>query len=340
MIACNMINSLITIPIAFSIGFRGNAIYYVKLWEALKIVLKKYDVNFQNLRGISDLGKAELCAFNEMDLMSSFYCWFHTLIKCFIPAIEKNLLEKIKKNKIIQILRFIYCSKTISQRNKMVKEIKEILRYETNLNEYFKEYLEEDILNKWTSQYKISQYSENSSNYIESLFGSLTNKNLAKQTKLLNFVCTINSKIENLLISDKENIKRKMNEANVEFEKGYKIYLHLQCDNLGNNVFKVPATEKGKFHTVDLENWFCTCLQFNHNCYTCKHMFYILIEKSIEQGNNYKKLKNVDVFQFMKDTRKYFVTNENLKKLIDFEPFPVTIGTDSFKLKYENKFKF
>jgi hypothetical protein len=91
MIACNMINSLITIPIAFSIGFRGNAIYYVKLWEALKIVLKKYDVNFQNLRGISDLGKAELCAFNEMDLMSSFYCWFHTLINCFLFQLLKKI---------------------------------------------------------------------------------------------------------------------------------------------------------------------------------------------------------------------------------------------------------
>ena len=96
-IAINMKGSLITMPIAFSIGFNGRSIEYLSLWKALKVVLNKFKVNYSNLRGISDLGKSELCAFNEMDLLSSFYCWWHTLEKCFIKSINETLIEKYLK---------------------------------------------------------------------------------------------------------------------------------------------------------------------------------------------------------------------------------------------------
>ena len=40
--AINMPGSLVTIPIAFSIGFKGRAVEYLTLWKALKVVLKKF----------------------------------------------------------------------------------------------------------------------------------------------------------------------------------------------------------------------------------------------------------------------------------------------------------
>lgn len=338
-IAINMKGSLVTMPVAFSIGFKGRSIEYLALWNALKVVLKKFGVNFSNLRGISDLGKSELCAFKEMDLLNSFYCWWHTLEKCFIPKINELLNEKYLKDTLIQHIRFIYCSKSIEDRKEKVLQFKKLLLSESKLSEYFEYYLNDEILDKWSSLYKISQYAEHTSNYLESLFSGITNKNIARQTKLLKFIKSLNEKIDEQLTLHHENSRSKLEKAKIEFQKGYKLYLALESIDLNNNIFKVPSLIKGNYYIVDFNKWHCTCLQFNSNCYTCKHMFYLLIEKGIQKGMDYKKLQNVDVYTFLKNSRKLFLNDEKLIKLIDLEEFPVTIGIEAFHFKYKN-YKF
>lgn len=336
--AINMPGSLVTIPIAFSIGFKGRAVEYLTLWKSLKVVLKKFDVDFSNLRGISDLGKSELCAFNSMDLLNSFYCWWHTLEKCFIPFIDENLTEKIIKNDMIMKIRLIYCSKTLTKRNENVSNFKKLIKGETNLLDYFSNYLKDDVLDKWSSLYKITQYAEHTSNYLESLFGSITNKNIAKQTKLLKFIKSLNDVIDEQLCNHQENKRNKTQSAKIEFEKGYKLYLVLESEDLNNNVFKVPSSVNGEYHIVDIDNWECSCFQFNQNCYACKHIMYILIEKSISKGYDYKSIGKMDVFEFLKLSRKLFVKDKFID-LIDNEEFPVTIGVSAFFSKYKN-YKF
>ena len=102
-----------------------------------------------------------------MDLLNSFYCWWHTLEKCFIPKIDEFLIEKIKKNHIIRQIRWIYSSKTQSKRDEMVSNLKKLLNNEEKLMDYFEFYISDEILNKWSSLYKISQYAEDTSNYLE-----------------------------------------------------------------------------------------------------------------------------------------------------------------------------
>ena len=167
------------------------------------------------------------------------------------------------------------------------------------------------------------------------MFGGITNKNIAKQTKLLKFVKSLNDRIDELLCFHQEKTLSKMENAKIEFQKGYKLYLVLESSNLTNNVFKIPSSISGEYHNVDLNKWHCSCLTFNQNGNTCKHMFYVLIEKAIEKGMDYKKLQNVDVFDFLKQTRKFFVKEEKFIKLIEQEEFPVTIGVDAFFRKYE-----
>ena len=60
-IAINLHGSLVTIPIGFSIGFRGRSIEYIALWNALKVVLKKFGVDFSNLRFIRFRKIRNLC---------------------------------------------------------------------------------------------------------------------------------------------------------------------------------------------------------------------------------------------------------------------------------------
>ena len=69
-------------------------------------------------------------------------------------------------------------------------------------------------------------------------------------------------------------------------------------------------------------------------------MFYILIEKAIENGCQYKQLKKVDVFEFIRNTRKLFVKDDLFRKLIDSHEFPITIGIQAFKNRYESIYKF
>ena len=128
--------------------------------------------------------------------MSSFYCWWHNLEKCFIKSINETLIEKYLKNNIIKQIRLIYCSKTYDDRKEKVLDLKKLLSREEKLLEYFENYLKDEILDKWTSLFKISQYAEHTSNYLETLFGGFTNKNIAKQTKLLKFVKSLNDRID------------------------------------------------------------------------------------------------------------------------------------------------
>ena len=136
-----------------------------------------------------------------------------------------------------------------------------------------------------------------------------------------------------------ENNSSKTENAKIEFQKGNKMYLILESENIENNIFKVPSSVKGLYHTVYIDNWSCTCLQFNENCYTCKHMMYILIEKCTSKGIDYKAIGKMDVYEFLKKSRRLFVKDEKFISLIEKEEFPVTIGIESFYSKYQN-YKF
>ena len=217
----------------------------------------------------------------------------------------------------------------------MVDKLRNILKNNKELFNYFEAYLSEEILDKWTSLYKISQYAEHSSNYIESLFGRITNKNIAKQSKVLNFIKVINDIIENIIADHKEMKLGKMENSLMIYKRAYDIYLLKDIYHLKNNKYKINGTKEGTVHFIDMDDWSCTCLSFNQNGYTCKHMFLILIEVSINEYKlNFKNMKNINIFEFIKNGRKIFVKDEKFKKLIDENEFPVTIGVNSFHLKY------
>lgn len=110
-----------------------------------------------------------------MKAKSSFYCWFHTLEKVFIPAIKELSTPTIHSN-IISVIRKIYCSKTLEARAKNVDILLEILKEEKKLKQFFEtgRYLEEEVLDLWTSLYKFSQYADHSSNYLERFFGRVS----------------------------------------------------------------------------------------------------------------------------------------------------------------------
>ena len=142
-IATNLPDSLITIPIAFKIGFKGTTLDFLSIWKYLKIIFSKLNINYENSIGISDLGKAELGAFKNFEILNSFYCWWHTFEKCFIPKIDLNLVNKSIKEIIIKRIRMIYSSKTLEIRTLNVLELKKLLKSEVNLYDYFQNYLTE-----------------------------------------------------------------------------------------------------------------------------------------------------------------------------------------------------
>jgi hypothetical protein len=82
---------------------------------------------------------------------------------------------------VIITIREIYSSKTYGRRKKRVENLCKILR-ENGLTKFL-QFLNDngyltDKLDKWTSLPKLSQYSEHSINYLERMFGKLTNKKL------------------------------------------------------------------------------------------------------------------------------------------------------------------
>ena len=265
-IAVNLPKTLRTIPIAFTIGFSGKALEYVKLWKYVSLMFRKHNVNYSNAIVISDLGKSETSAIKNFNLLNSFYCWWHTLDKCFIPNIHKKIIEKPLENILITRIRDIYSSKTLEHRNEMVKLFFEELNNEPVLKEYFEPYMKDDILDKWSSLYKISQYAEHTSNYIERFFGEITNKNIAKQSKLLKFVKHVHDIIDVLIINHRNGKKTKMKKCKVNYNTGYEIYLHLEKKEISENVFRVPSSEDGKYHTVDIDNWCCSCFKTKLLC--------------------------------------------------------------------------
>jgi hypothetical protein len=107
--AVNIPGCLRTIPLAFTISFRGRSIEYGLTWKSFKRVIgKKICLDYCSL--ISDLGSSERkFAKIEESLVILKYtlCWFHTFIKCFLPKIKrcqnKNLIPHIKR-----VLRIIY----------------------------------------------------------------------------------------------------------------------------------------------------------------------------------------------------------------------------------------
>lgn len=78
---------------------------------------------------------------------------------------NKNLIDGVT-----QVLRNIYSAKTIIQRSDEVDVLLELIEEETVFGLYIAPYLTRKYLDLWTSLYKLSQYAEHSSNYLERLF--------------------------------------------------------------------------------------------------------------------------------------------------------------------------
>lgn len=338
-IAVNLPGSLNTIPLIISIGFKGRSIEYLNAWKILRILLIKVNVNVDQINLISDVGSSEIAASKKMEIKFSFYCWFHVLNKIFIPKLDEVLKEdKYLIELIIKNIRFVYCSKTFEQLSERVKCLKEIISNKKGLEGIFEGYLTTESLMKWTSVLKITQYAEHTSNYLERFFGTITNKNLAKQSKLIQFVKEINSSLKNIDIShcNKNESNRKMTKCNEELQKGVFLYLESDITEYEYLLFKVPSNNKE--YLVDLKNWACDCLSFNYSCYTCKHMFAVIIQKCVELNfiKNIKDIKKIkNPFSFLKEMRKRITNNEELKKMIDFQDFPVTISENVFNKHYK-----
>ena len=337
-IAINLPRSLCTVPLIISISFRGRSIEYLNAWNCLKVVLLKLNVNLDHINLISDVGSSEIAASRKMDIKFHFYCWFHILNKILIPKLDETIKDKNLMNLIIKNIRFVFCSKTFSQRAERVEELKKLFKEDKNLEDIFEEYLKEETLDKWTCVLRITQYAEHSSNYLERFFGSITNKNLAKQSKLIPFVKEINSSIKEISIShsNENEENEKMKSCTNELQKGIYVYIEREIVEYEGLLFKIPS-EKNEY-IVDLKNWCCSCLSFNYSAYTCKHMFGALIQKNIEKTKrNIKDIKKIkNSFQFLKETRKMITNDEFLKTMIDNQEFPVTISEEIFK-KYYNK---
>ena len=115
--------------------------------------------------------------------------------------------------------------------------------------------------------------------------------------------------------------------------------MYLLRDNIkiSYNKYKVPSSRNGIYHIVDMNDWSCTCESFNYGCYTYKHMFYIMIDFRCENKvNHFKELKNIEnIFNFIKETCLTMTKDENLKEMIKFQNFPVTIGENAFKIFFK-----
>jgi hypothetical protein len=99
--AVNIPGSLRTIPIAFTISFKGRSHEYQLTWKSFKRVIEKH-ICLDYFSLISDLGSAERKFSNieeePLRLLKYILCWFHTFQKCFLPRItnfqNKNLIPK------------------------------------------------------------------------------------------------------------------------------------------------------------------------------------------------------------------------------------------------------
>jgi hypothetical protein len=177
---------------------------------------------------ISDLGSAERKFENieeeSLRILKYILCWFHTFQKCFLPRItnvqNKNLIPYIKKT-----IRLIYSSKTHEIRKKAIEKLVDIIKEETVFVNYIQTYLEETLLDLWTSLYKISQYSEHTSNYLERLFKKVNEYNLRKSQKLVDFVQSLNQIVYDILIRDRDfghiSPKKKLQMKNIDLVKQY-----------------------------------------------------------------------------------------------------------------------
>ena len=132
----------------------------------------------------------------------------------------------------------------------------------------------------------------------------------------------------------------KPKEALLEFKKGLDSYITKDFKKINETSFYVTGTKTNTYHMVNMKEWFCSCESFNHNGYCCKHMFFIMIEFSIKNGKSISKIKKInkfEIFNFMKESRKYFTKNEMLIEMINLQDFPTTIGEDSFITYYSFK---
>jgi hypothetical protein len=88
--AINLPESLRIILVGITISFKNNADVYEKIWERLKLLLKRMGIKTGLFSLISDMGSSELSFISNADnFFKSVFCWFHVLIKAFIPIIYK-----------------------------------------------------------------------------------------------------------------------------------------------------------------------------------------------------------------------------------------------------------
>lgn len=239
---------------------------------------------------------------------------------------------------IITAIREVYSAKTYERRNNRVENLVDLLN-ENNLNKFLSflndnGYLIEKI-DRWSSLPKLSQYSEHSINYLERMFGKLTNKKKARAMRLPLLLDNLDELIEDIIIrhEDVGVVEDKKKKSNEKFKKGKDIYEDSLFKEVDYLFFKVKAiTRSLGWYDVDLKNMYCSCESFNYGGYVCKHMFGMFIYMRVENGEEWSELsKEVDSFKFLKQSRIKFVEYPLLKAIIKIHDFPVTIGENTLK---------
>lgn len=341
--AINLPESLRTIPIGFTISFKNTSDVYEKLWEKLAKMFKRMGVDISYLCMISDMGSAELKFIKKIrNLFNQVYCWFHVLKQTFIPRLWKETKDKTLIESVKTKIRFLYCSKTLTQRNERVKILKRFLNrmlLPNFLNFLVSNgYLGDEKLDLWTSLYKISQYSEHTSNYLERFFGNFSESLHALQTKLPEFIRCIDDEIGHILTLhyDFGNITTKMKSSNKKLKDGISLFLSGEFEEVSYLFYEITGIVSNVDpYDVDLKNFCCSCPDFNVGGYVCKHMFCIMLNYRFDTIKNFN-IKDIEInaFKFIKETRLMFVKIPLLRKMIEIQDFPVTIGEDAFVSKY------
>jgi uncharacterized protein YneF (UPF0154 family) len=332
--------SLRTIPVAFTVSFKNTGNVYNELWKKIIRVLIKHKIKANFCSLISDMGSGELKFIkNASKIFRHVFCWFHVLNKNFIPILDKCKYGVDVIEKIIYLVRYIYSAKKYTQRGQAVTKLRNFLvKYECTR---FSKHLEDNgylthKLDKWTSLYKLSQYSDHSINYLERMFGKITNKKSEKQIQLPLFVTKLNEVVGEVikLHEDLGEIQDKRYRANKTFKKGKYVYEHSEFVRVSSTKYKVKAVLRSKgWFNVCLRDVHCECGDFNYNGYPCKHVFGSMIRYLVEElGFDYrdKIYSKSDGFNMLRRTRSYIVRDETLRFIIKTNESPVTIGEYAF----------
>lgn len=163
---------------------------------------------------------------------------------------------------------------------------------------------------------------------------------MGKQHTLSALLTGLNQIIEIILIKHEDfgSYSGKIKGAKKNMTLGLDIYLFSVIETIRSKVYTVLSQNSRVLYKVDIYNWFCSCPSFGQNGYTCKHMFGCLFKIIKDRGLDYEDYSTMNPFMFLRRVRKMIVNDPLLKKVIDLNEFPITIGEDSFEeIKITNK---